>query len=214
MPTRSPTGREVRTLDTMQLYTELCIHPNSYQRVTVRPPPSVVTRAPCPVVHVNGIPVVVRDGAARLGDGPRVVLRFSGPVPGTWRHDLRRVGARPEFSCPPSGACVTVPRAAVADALAALPGVAGFVPYDEALCDRGLGAPDVGPGRQWLDVVCLSRAQRPLVDARLRELGATVLDQGSTKVRILWPGDPAPCATSSASSSSSAHGCPRPAPWA
>ena len=143
------------------------------------------------VVHVNGVAVVVRDADARLGDGPRVVARFTGPLRPSWRAALAGIGARTEFWCPPAGACLTVGRRTVAEALAGLPFVAGFVPYDEALCDRRLGTPEEGPGRSWLDVVCFGRAQRRRVVARLEALGATVLDQGSTKVRIDWPGDPA-----------------------
>ncbi len=144
-----------------------------------------------PIVHVNGTPVVVRDGDARRGSGPRVVLRLAGPVRSAWRQRIVASGARIEFWCPPTGACVTLPSDRVATRVAALPFVAGYVPYDEAQCDRGLGRPQGEPGSSWLDVICFSRRQRPDVVLRLRELGATVLDEGSSKVRIEWVGDPA-----------------------
>ncbi|QKE85046.1 S8 family serine peptidase [Arthrobacter sp. NEB 688] len=143
-------------------------------------------------VHVNGVPVEVPDGARRRGSGPRVVARLAGPVLAHWAPALHRAGAEVAFWCPPRGACLTVQRDTVADAVARLPFVVGFVPYDERLCQRRLAPPPDGPGRAWLDVVCFSHAVRPLVVARLRTLGATVLDQGRSKVRIEWPGDPAP----------------------
>lgn len=140
-------------------------------------------------VFVNGIPVEVPAGAATTGDGPRVVARFTGPVRRTWAGRLESAGGRLEFWCPPHGACLTLGPSAAAS-VAALPFVAGFVPYGEELCERGLTPAQDAPAA-WLDVICFSRAERPDVADRLRALGATVLDEAHAKLRIQWTGDPA-----------------------
>ena len=139
-------------------------------------------------VYVNGRPVVIPDHTYLWGAGPRVVVRFPGPIGSTWAARLMRLGATVEFWCPPYGACVTLTGDA-AEKLASCEIVAGYVPYDEKSCDRILGA---GTGLDWLDVVCFSHAEEPHVAEELRVLGATVLDEGSTKIRIRWPGDPTP----------------------
>ena len=136
-------------------------------------------------MHVNGRPVVIPDHMYLRGPGPRVVVRFPGPVDSTWAAQLADMGATVEFWCPPYGACVTLADDAD-EKLAASPIVAGYVPYDEDACDRVLGA---GEGLEWLDVVCFSRADRPRVADELRKLGAAVLDEASSKIRIAWAGD-------------------------
>jgi len=139
-------------------------------------------------VHVNGRPVVIPDHTYLRGPGPRVVVRFPGPIGSTWAARLKTMGATVEFWCPPYGACVTLTGDA-AEQLAASPIVAGYVPYDENACDRVLAA---DTGFDWLDVICFSHADRPRVADELRALGAVVLDESSSKIRIEWPGDPAP----------------------
>lgn len=139
-------------------------------------------------VWVNGRPLPVPEGAAQRGDGPRVVVRLrrhGAPSAG----ELAAAGAQVEFWCPPLGACVTLTEPAAAARLGGLPGVAGFVPYAAEHCDRPLPAPSSGPGRRWLDVICFSAADRPRVAAELRKLGAQVLDEAHSKIRIDWPGD-------------------------
>jgi serine protease AprX len=138
---------------------------------------------------VNGRAVRVPRGRTRTDSGPRVVVRFRGPVAASWPARIARSGAHIEFWCPPFGACVTLEDDAAAARLASLPFVAGFTPYEERHCQRALRSPRRGVGRRWLDVVCFSRTDRPRVAAELRRLGATVLDEGSTKVRVDWAGD-------------------------
>ncbi len=137
-------------------------------------------------MYVNGRPVVVPDHMYLRGPGPRVVVRFPGPVGSTWAMRLKRLGATVEFWCPPYGACVTMTGDA-AEKLATCDIVAGYVPYDEESCHRQL---ETGTGLGWLDVVCFSRVDRPRVADELRALGATVLDESGSKIRIDWPGDP------------------------
>ena len=137
-------------------------------------------------MYVNGRPVVVPDHMYLRGPGPRVVVRFPGTVRATWATRLKRLGATAEFWCPPYGACVTMAGDA-AEKLATCDIVAGYVPYDEQSCHRGLEA---DTGLDWLDVICFSRADRPRVADELRALGATVLDESGSKIRVDWPGDP------------------------
>ena len=137
---------------------------------------------------MNGRPVVIPDHTYLWGPGPRVVVRFPGPIGSTWSARLKKLGATVEFWCPPYGACVTMSGDA-AEKLATCDIVAGYVPYDETSCDRVV---DADTGLDWLDVVCFSHADRPRVADELRALGATVLDEGRSKIRIGWPGDPTP----------------------
>lgn len=139
-------------------------------------------------MYVNGRPVEVPDGAALTGDGPRVVVRFVGPIGTGWAARLTKLGATVAFWCPPYGACLTL-AAGAAEKLAASGMVAGFVPYDEATCDRALPP---ATALDWLDVICFSSAERPTVAAALRDLGATVLDESGSKIRIAWGGDLTP----------------------
>jgi serine protease AprX len=139
-------------------------------------------------VYVNGRPVVIPDHTYLRGPGPRVVVRFPGPIGTTWANRLTKLGATVEFWCPPYGACVTMSGAA-AEKLAASEIIAGYVPYDEKACDRVL---EPETPLNWLDVICFSHADRPRVADELRALGATILDESSSKIRIDWPGDPRP----------------------
>ena len=143
-------------------------------------------------VWVNGRSVPVPDGAASAHAEPRVVARLTGPVTAQWRRRLERAGTRVEFWCPPYGVCLSVLDAAAPARLAELPFVAGFVPYGQRHCDRGLGRPRRGPGRHWLDVVCFAATDKQRVVGELSRIGATVLDTGHTKVRVDWPGAPIP----------------------
>lgn len=139
-------------------------------------------------VYVNGRPVVIPAHTYLRGPGPRVVVRFVGPVGSSWARRLAAMGASVEFWCPPYGACVTLAGDG-AENLAASEIIAGYVPYDEVSCDRGL---DTATELDWLDVICFSSADRPRVTTALRDLGAPILDESHSKVRIAWPGDPAP----------------------
>lgn len=139
-------------------------------------------------MYVNGRSVVIPDHTYLRGPGPRVVVRFPGPIGSTWAKRLEALGATVEFWCPPYGACVTMSGEAD-EKLATSEIVAGYVPYDERSCDRVLGS---GSGLGWLDVICFSHADRPRVATELQALGAHVLDESSSKIRIDWPGDPRP----------------------
>jgi hypothetical protein len=142
-------------------------------------------------VWVNGRRLVVPDGSALVGSGPRVVVRLACSPTETVKARLAALGSI-EFWCPPSGACLTLKGKRAAIALAGEAAVSGFVPYDQADCQRGLVTPESGPGLRWLDVVCFSSGQRSAVTRGLRRLGAQVLGHSSSKVRIDWPGDPSP----------------------
>ncbi|HEY5515003.1 MAG TPA: S8 family serine peptidase, partial [Pengzhenrongella sp.] len=137
-------------------------------------------------VYVNGGPVVIPDHTYLRGPGPRVVVRFPGPIGSAWAKRLEALGASVEFWCPPYGACVTMTGDA-AEKLATSEIVAGYVPYDELVCDRAL---DPETPLHWLDVICFSHADRPRVADELRAVGAHILDESSSKIRIDWPGDP------------------------
>lgn len=149
---------------------------------------------PVPTVWVNGRPVPVPPGASLGGDGPRVIIRCSGPIQPTWQAEVTAAGGSVAFWCPPFGACVTLtePRLQASAAIKALPFVAGFVPYAEDQCDRGLVRSQDGAGWRWLDVICFSSGQRPDVARALIGLGATILDQAHSKIRVDWPGDSTP----------------------
>lgn len=139
-------------------------------------------------VYVNGRPVLIPDHTYLRGPGPRVAVRFVGPVGSSWARRLATMGADVEFWCPPHGACVTLSGDG-AENLASSEIIAGYVPYDQVACDRGLGA---ATELDWLDVICFSSSDRPRVVTALRDLGAPILDESHSKVRIAWPGDPAP----------------------
>ena len=139
-------------------------------------------------VYVNGRPVVIPDHTYLRGPGPRVVVRFVGPVGSSWARRLAAMGATVEFWCPPYGACVTLADDGDEN-LAASAIIAGYVPYDEVSCDRAL---DAETELDWLDVICFSSAERPGVVKALHGLGARILDESRSKIRIAWPGDPAP----------------------
>lgn len=143
-------------------------------------------------VWVNGRAVRVPHGGTRTGVGPRIIARLAWPIAAAWPDEIARAGAHIEFWCPPSGLCATLAEPGAADRLAALPFVAGFVPYAQLHCDRGHGRPRSGPGRRWLDVVCFSSEDRIQVVGQLEGLGVTVLDQSHAKVRIDWATDPSP----------------------
>ena len=138
-------------------------------------------------VYVSGRPVVIPDHTYLRGPGPRVVVRFPGPIGSAWAKRLEALGASVEFWCPPYGACVTLSGDA-AEKLATSEIVAGYVPYDELVCDRAL---DPETPLHWLDVICFSHADGPRVTDELRALGAQVLDASSSKIRE-WPGGPGP----------------------
>ncbi len=139
-------------------------------------------------VYVNGRPVVIPEHTYLRGPGPRVVVRFPSPIGSAWANRLAKLGASVEFWCPPYGACVTLTGDA-AEKLATSEMIAGYVPYDENACDRVLEA---DTGLNWLDVICFSHADRPRVADELRALGAQILDEGSSKIRIEWAGDTTP----------------------
>ena len=94
-------------------------------------------------MYVNGRPVVIPDHTYLRGPGPRVVVRFPGPIGTTWANRLAKLGATVEFWCPPYGACVTMSGDA-AEKLATSEIVTGYVPYEEAPYVTNPGADD-GP---------------------------------------------------------------------
>lgn len=156
-------------------------------------------------VWVHGRRTSIPAGQWPPGQTPRAVLRFSGPVLPAWRKVLQRQRLTVHFWCPPTGACVQMPRrylAAPAE-LHSLGFAVGGRDYDEALCQRsgldggeraavGVGA-DTAPATDlpsdWYDLVCFQRALLPQVRLALQALGAEVLDTSSSKLRVRFAGD-------------------------
>jgi serine protease AprX len=139
-------------------------------------------------VYANGQAVEVPAGTFARGAGPRVLVRFAGPVKAAWTRQLEATGAQVEFWCPPFGACVTTP--ATVD-LSLLPFLRGAVPYEEQLCARpgiAVAGDDVVEG-QLADVVCFDKGSRERVGVALRARGVVVLDEASSKLRIVAPVD-------------------------
>ena len=138
-----------------------------------------------------------------LGQTPRALLRFKGPVLPAWRRSLKQQRLTVHFWCPPSGACVQMPRRyrAAPALLKGLGFATGGVDYDESLCQRfvteGSASRDAAPQptgplpADWHDVVCFQRAMVPQVRRALLALGAEVLDASSTKLRVRFAGDAA-----------------------
>jgi serine protease AprX len=161
------------------------------------------------VVWVHGHEAAIPTGKWPLGRTPRALLRFVGPLQADWRRALKRQRLTVHFWCPPTGACVQMPRhyRGAAARLQALTFVVGGRDYDEALCQR-LGtrgavssqrraralavddAPDALPP-DWHDIVCFRRSMVPQVRHALQTLGAVVLDGSSSKLRVRFAGDAA-----------------------
>ena len=111
-------------------------------------------------VNVRGRPVVIPDHTYLRGPGPRVVVRFPGPIGSTWANRLTKLGATVEFWCPPYGACVTMTGDA-AEKLATSEIIAGYVPYDEKACD--------------VRAVADAAISRPVVGARVGDVRRLVV---------------------------------------
>ena len=78
------------------------LHRYGTARVLVEGPELMGERVDDAVVWVNGREVQVPEGARERGDGPRVVVRFAGPVVGSWVRRLRDLGAPVAAWCPRS----------------------------------------------------------------------------------------------------------------
>ncbi len=149
-------------------------------------------------IAVHGRDVRVPDGEFELEPGPHTLVRFAGPVAPRWREELRKAQVEVLFWAPPHGACVKLPEALDVDALRSrLPFIVGAQPYVEEQCARRVGAPDDELRRRtgalpgvW-DLVCFRREQRAEVERELARLGAEVLERSSSKLRVLFSGDPA-----------------------
>jgi len=152
-------------------------------------------------VWVHGRAVEVPAGQWPEGQTPRALLRFTGPVQPAWRSALKRHGLALRFWCPPTGACVDVPRKfrGAAQAWSALDFVLGARDYTEAMCQRfddGLGqagaaVPPSALPADWYDLVCFEHSRLPAVQAALKALGAQTLVGGHSKLRVQYGGDPA-----------------------
>ena len=131
--------------------------------------------------------VTVPTGAWPLGDTPRALLRFTGPVLAAWRNALVEAKLVLRFWCPPRGACVDLPPAyrKAPQRLARLGFVAGACDYTEAMCSRFGEAAAASPlPADLLDVVCFDASARAAVRALLQARGIAVLQTSSSKLRV------------------------------
>ena len=133
-------------------------------------------------VHANGRRIRVAGGVFERGDGPRVLLRFAGPVAPAWSATLERLGVVVHFWCPRFGACVALPATLSPNALRrALPVLAGMRPYRRDDCARPLRSVSpgavrrAGVGRDWVDVVCFAEHDQGHVQAQASRLGAALI---------------------------------------
>lgn len=135
-------------------------------------------------VRVNGLEVAVPAGGFAPVATPRAVLRFFGPIAADWPARLTAFGVSVHFRCPRFGLCAELPADLDVAALrAALPALAGWVPYDFRLCRRAqpraaAALPD------WTDLVCFTEADREQVTAALAAMATPVLARSRYKLRI------------------------------
>lgn len=133
-------------------------------------------------VRVNGLGLVLPPGVFDVGDGPRCVLRFAGPIEPDWRETLTRLGWIPRFDCPDFGLCAD--RGGDLDELrTTLPLLRGIQPYTATLCTRAGGA-RVEALPQTFDAVVFSDEDRTRLMAELTAIGLSVIASSRYKLRI------------------------------
>lgn len=133
-------------------------------------------------VRVNGLALALPPGVFDVGDGPRCVLRFAGPIDLAWRETLTRLGWTPRFDCPDFGLCTD--RGGDVDELrAALPLLRGIQPYAATLCTRA-GGTGVEALPHTFDAVVFSEDDRTRLAAELAASGLNVIASSRYKLRI------------------------------
>jgi len=141
------------------------------------------------LLHVHGRAVAVPASVFRVGSGPRLLLRFAGPIAASWVVALERAGGVLHFFCSPFGLCASLGGEGLDRLRAELPALLGAQPYEAAHCSREtpssrLLARATGVGTGWLDVVCFDPADRERVIDALAAQGARVLSQSRYKLRV------------------------------
>jgi len=175
-----------------RLTTDQCFRVNAYGRSV-----SQIQPASEDTLWVHGNALILPEGIWPQGRTPRVVLRLAGPVQPAWRQILRNDGLKIRFWCPPSGVCVEFPTAyrKCPAKLSALGFVRAGCDYTEAMCRRfGIGGQAVSPStlpNELVDLVCFDRSTTRWVRRMLEARGIPVLHAGTTKLRVLFPGDTA-----------------------
>lgn len=133
-------------------------------------------------VRVNGLALALPPGVFDLGDGPRCILRFAGPIEFAWRETLTRLGWTPRFDCPDFGLCAD--RGGDSDNLRkTLPLLRGIQPYTAALCARA-GFARVEALPHTLDAVVFSEEDRTRLMTELAASGLSVIASSRYKLRI------------------------------
>lgn len=133
-------------------------------------------------VRVNGLALALPPGVFELGDGPRCILRFAGPIEPGWRETLARLAWTPRFECPDFGMCAD--RGGDLDELRkALPLLRGIQPYTATLCTRAGGA-RVEALPHTLDAVVFSEEDRSRLMDELTSIGLSVISSSRYKLRI------------------------------
>lgn len=147
-------------------------------------------------VWVNGNALPLPVGAWPPGRTPRAVLRLAGPVQPEWRKLLNAAGFAIRFWCPPCGVCVDLPPgyAKSPSMLGSLGFVLAGCDYTEALCQRfGTAGQSVHHSvlpDNLVDIVCFDRPGSRRVQRLLKAKGIQVLHAGTTKLRVVFSGNP------------------------
>lgn len=141
------------------------------------------------LVYVHGRPVEVPASVFRVGDGPRVLLRFAGPLAASWVVALEEAGGALHFFCPPFGLCASLSESALERLRAEVPALIGARPYTAPHCARPATrsralARATGVSADWLDVVCFEAADTERLKRRLEDDGVRVLSHSRYKLRV------------------------------
>src|SRR5690242_13659703 len=140
-------------------------------------------------VYVHGRPVEVPASVFRVGDGPRVLLRFAGPLAASWVVALEEAGGALHFFCPPFGLCASLSESALERLRAEVPALIGARPYTGPHCARPAArsralARATGVSADWLDVVCFEVSDTERLKRRLEDDGVRVLSHSRYKLRV------------------------------
>ena len=140
-------------------------------------------------VHVHGRAVEVPSGQFLAGSGPRMLLRFAGPIATEWLDSLTRLGGKLHFFCPPFGLCASLSATALPSLRDAIPALLGAVPYEAETCTRAIPASTAlnrltGTPENWLDAVCFEQEDCGRLADSLIEQGIPVLARSRYKLRV------------------------------